>query len=465
MSSSSAAPSATATQANVAGNFIGSKPSTVLFFIALCVGVIIAVLFIFFTFRYLVRSRYGLYSPAPQFARNPFYMGPTGRASMNGLQPYFEHDMAFNFANNRPPNASRYHPSDRYSRKRKLTQEEVDDLFPIKTYAKWLNGGQEDVINRNEGVLVYEEDTTRQQQQSTPSPAHRDENSISSVHELPQETDLADQGKFEQIELTETAPATASSVDQDHLHFTSGVCAICLDNLLDDDEVRGLICGHVFHADCIDPWLVNRRGCCPMCKRDYYMRDRSRRRHGNHGQGDRDLDSIFNDSDSISDLYFPRSTKYKAQTLLACLQLVRSGQYSSNTENPVATASEAPPTAPLEDTTRMSNTDFSRPPMPDVHALQSSILEIINERPFSPEDLDNIDVKAFEHVNTKFSWIRTVFWRIMGIHKEDLYYHFVLHFYELNREQRLARQNEPAEQSNDQNAHPPQQQQTPEQMV
>lgn len=48
-------------------------------------------------------------------------------------------------------------------------------------------------------------------------------------------------------------------------------CAICLDTIEEDDDVRGLTCGHAFHAGCLDPWLTNRRACCPLCKADYYI--------------------------------------------------------------------------------------------------------------------------------------------------------------------------------------------------
>ena len=60
-------------------------------------------------------------------------------------------------------------------------------------------------------------------------------------------------------------------VQQELLDSPGDTCAICLDNLDDDDDVRGLTCGHAFHASCLDPWLTSRRACCPLCKADYYV--------------------------------------------------------------------------------------------------------------------------------------------------------------------------------------------------
>ena len=50
----------------------------------------------------------------------------------------------------------------------------------------------------------------------------------------------------------------------------SVACAICIDILEGDDDIRGLSCGHAFHVTCVDPWLTRRRACCPLCKEDYY---------------------------------------------------------------------------------------------------------------------------------------------------------------------------------------------------
>ncbi|KAK9477852.1 hypothetical protein V1514DRAFT_98033 [Lipomyces japonicus] len=53
---------------------------------------------------------------------------------------------------------------------------------------------------------------------------------------------------------------------------TSGdSCAICIEQLEDDDNIRGLACGHAFHSSCIVPWMTTRRACCPLCKADYYI--------------------------------------------------------------------------------------------------------------------------------------------------------------------------------------------------
>jgi hypothetical protein len=41
-------------------------------------------------------------------------------------------------------------------------------------------------------------------------------------------------------------------------------CSICLDNFVKGEEIRVLPCNHKFHPVCIDPWLLNISGTCPI---------------------------------------------------------------------------------------------------------------------------------------------------------------------------------------------------------
>jgi hypothetical protein len=54
--------------------------------------------------------------------------------------------------------------------------------------------------------------------------------------------------------------------------YTAGVaireeeCSICLTSLCPGESIRQLgTCGHAFHRECIDLWLL-RRADCPLCK-------------------------------------------------------------------------------------------------------------------------------------------------------------------------------------------------------
>ncbi|KAI1781123.1 hypothetical protein F4818DRAFT_398035 [Hypoxylon cercidicola] len=82
-------------------------------------------------------------------------------------------------------------------------------------------------------------------------------------------------GKEKDAPVTATELPTASSsasdenrgndeeTEQEHLG-----CSICTEDFTVGQDVRVLPCDHKFHPQCIDPWLVNVSGTCPLCRLD-----------------------------------------------------------------------------------------------------------------------------------------------------------------------------------------------------
>ncbi|KAK7192727.1 hypothetical protein DPSP01_006846 [Paraphaeosphaeria sporulosa] len=45
-------------------------------------------------------------------------------------------------------------------------------------------------------------------------------------------------------------------------------CSICTDDFEKGQDIRVLPCDHKFHPECVDPWLLNVSGTCPLCRVD-----------------------------------------------------------------------------------------------------------------------------------------------------------------------------------------------------
>ncbi|SPO21637.1 uncharacterized protein UTRI_01121_B [Ustilago trichophora] len=73
----------------------------------------------------------------------------------------------------------------------------------------------------------------------------------------------------EDVNAPTTRPVNpASFLPPGRTYFSTDECAICLCDFVDGDRVRVLPCGHIFHRQEVDDWLVRVKKLCPICKRD-----------------------------------------------------------------------------------------------------------------------------------------------------------------------------------------------------
>ena len=76
------------------------------------------------------------------------------------------------------------------------------------------------------------------------------------------------EGSGADLVTTEAAASSAKpkdGVDEDAYKTDNGLaCSVCTDDFAKGQDVRVLPCKHKFHPECIDPWLLNVSGTCPL---------------------------------------------------------------------------------------------------------------------------------------------------------------------------------------------------------
>ena len=60
-------------------------------------------------------------------------------------------------------------------------------------------------------------------------------------------------------QMTEGAAASVGDNTDNGL-----ACSVCTDDFIKGQDIRVLPCKHKFHPECIDPWLLNVSGTCPL---------------------------------------------------------------------------------------------------------------------------------------------------------------------------------------------------------
>ena len=140
----------------------------------------------------------------------------------------------------------------RRDRIRKMTQDEVMGLPEIE-YTASTDEDTDEGNGEDDGDDLEGGDATTSKQDDL------DDINISSSDSHSQEPEATASGNESAIS-SENSPATKT---------TCTSCSICIDDFEPGEKIRLLPrCGHAFHTDCILPWLTERSGSCPLCKRN-----------------------------------------------------------------------------------------------------------------------------------------------------------------------------------------------------
>ncbi|KAH8703666.1 hypothetical protein BGW36DRAFT_369731 [Talaromyces proteolyticus] len=120
----------------------------------------------------------------------------------------------------------------------------------------------DEMASRNEEDGVTGANAPPTQDESNPDHSAADEQSRENAAE--------GQGHSHETAPAAVEPAPAVSPEVAHGEPGNNVCPICTDEFVKGQDVRVLPCNHQFHPECIDPWLINVSGTCPLCRIDLH---------------------------------------------------------------------------------------------------------------------------------------------------------------------------------------------------
>lgn len=131
----------------------------------------------------------------------------------------------------------------------------VLDTIPIVKF-----GNQEPA--KTDQNLELETGTTRSQDANVPT--HDADTIEHPEHNVTPALPVATRKSSEQNPSKETSAAATGDAGECSVDGENIGCSICTEDFNVGEDVRVLPCQHQFHPHCVDPWLVNVSGTCPL---------------------------------------------------------------------------------------------------------------------------------------------------------------------------------------------------------
>lgn len=164
-----------------------------------------------------------------------------------------------------------------------MTRAQIDVRFPVQCFKQAHEKSQLNPVNQAAEVVKNEKATVAVSETVVVPPASKRSllpflsrtNSVQTTFEMASDLEAQTKTVAQPPVRDNTSDEFDDEEDQSaclnlDTEGSLDMCAICIDKLEDNDQVRLLGCGHIFHAECIDPWLLTRQACCPMCKLSFY---------------------------------------------------------------------------------------------------------------------------------------------------------------------------------------------------
>ncbi|KAJ3289275.1 hypothetical protein HK104_007567 [Borealophlyctis nickersoniae] len=160
------------------------------------------------------------------------------------------------------------------------------DLFPLKIYHPHRHHSRprRDSRDHDHCAAAAEPISCGDGTQIAQSPHHPNAlceisqmESVATLVQFPETdiTDLTDDTHVRRTPINQPRPSSdnddAVSVNSctTSIAYSIDTCPICLDVFQDGEAIRELVpCKHYYHQECIQHWLTQRKGVCPMCRND-----------------------------------------------------------------------------------------------------------------------------------------------------------------------------------------------------